>query len=53
MTLKGNDPSKALDSMKEAILPNISSAELGITDDLKNAEVENQIIDWCKEIQNL
>jgi flavodoxin len=51
VTLKGNDPTKAFDSLKEAIFPNESSAELGITNDLKNREeVENQIIDWCKEI---
>jgi flavodoxin len=54
VTLKGNNPKKALDSMKEAILPNNSLAELGIIDDLKNPEeAEKQIIDWCKEIQNL
>ena len=54
VTLKGNDPKKALESMKEAILPNISLAELGIINDLKNPEeAEKQIIDWCKEFQNL
>lgn len=53
VTLKGNDPRKALDSMKEAILPNIPLAELGIIDDLKNPEeAESQVFDWCKEIQN-
>jgi flavodoxin len=53
VTLKGNDPGKALDMMKEAIFPKISSAELGITDDLKNPEeTEKQIITWCKKIQS-
>ena len=52
VTLKGEDPKKALDNMKEAISPNISTAELGITDDLKNREdAERKIIDWCKAIQ--
>lgn len=51
VTLKGEDPKKALDNMKEAISPNISTAELGITDDLKNREeAERKIIDWCKTI---
>ncbi len=46
VTLIGNDPEKALESMKEAIFPNISSAELGIKVDLKNPEdVEKQISD--------
>jgi flavodoxin len=54
VTLKGNNPEKALDSMEEAILPNISLAKLGIIDDLKNPEkVEKQIIDWCKQIRSL
>ena len=53
VTLKGEDPEKALESMKEAIFPNISSVELGITDDLNNREeAEKQIHDWCKEIQS-
>jgi len=53
VTLKGEDPEKALENMKEAIFPNIPSAELGITDDLKNREeAEKQIIDWCKKIQS-
>lgn len=52
VTLKGNDPGKALDSMKEAILPNISSAELGIINVLKKPEeAEKQIIDWCKKLR--
>ncbi len=52
VTLKGNDPGKALDSMKETILPNISSAELGIINDLKKPEeAEKQIIDWCKKLR--
>jgi len=51
--LKGEDPEKALESIKEAFFPNVSSAELGITDDLNNPEeAEKQIIDWCKEIQS-
>ena len=50
--LKGDNPEKALNNMKETISPNISLAELGITDDLKNKkEAEKQIIDWCNEIQ--
>ena len=54
MTLKGNDPKKALDNMKEAIFPNTSLAELGIIDDLKNPEeAKKQIIDWCMRIQKL
>lgn len=53
VTLKGDDPTKALDKMKEAISPNISTAELGITDDLKNREeAERKIIDWCKTIHS-
>lgn len=53
VTLKGDNPEKALENMKEAILPNISSTELGIPDDLKNPEeAEKQIIKWCKEIQS-
>jgi len=53
VTLKGADPKKALDTMKEAISPNVSFAELGITDDLKNREdAEKQIIEWCNEIKS-
>ena len=41
------------DKMKEAISPNISAAELGITNDVKNREeAEKQIIDWCNAVQN-
>jgi len=46
VTLKGNDPGKALDSMREAIFPKIPLAELGVTDDLKNREeAEKQVFD--------
>lgn len=52
VTLKGDNPEKALENMKEAILPNIPIGELGITDDLKNQEeAEQQIMNWCKELQ--
>lgn len=52
VTLKGDKPEKALEKMKEAVLPNISSTELAITNDLKNLEeAETKIINWCKEIQ--
>lgn len=52
MTLKGDNPKKALENMKEAILPQIPLSELGITDDLKNRkESEQQIINWCKVLQ--
>ena len=51
VTQKGNNPEKALNSMKEAISPNISSAELGMSVDLKNKEeVEKQVTNWCKDI---
>lgn len=54
MTLKGDNPKKALENMKEAILPQIPLSELGITDDLKNRkESEQQIINWCKVIQKI
>jgi hypothetical protein len=53
-TLPKEITEKALDSMKEAILPNIPLTKLGRIDDLKNPEkTEKQIIDLCKEIQNL
>ena len=52
VTLKGNNPEKALANFKEAILPEIPLAELGIIDDLKNREKsEQQIMNWCKEIK--
>ena len=52
VTLKGDNPKKALENMKEAILPAVPLAELGITDDLKNREeAEKQIINWCTELQ--
>ena len=54
MTLKGANPEKALENMKEAILPQIPLSELGITDDLKNRDKsEQQIIEWCNEIQKI
>ena len=53
VTLKGDNPQKPLEKMKEAISPNISAAELGITNDVKNLEeAEKQIIDWCNAVQN-
>ena len=52
VTLKGDNPEKALENMKEAIIPQIPLDELGLTDDLKNKEEsERQIIDWCNKIQ--
>ena len=52
VTLKGDNPEKALENMNEAILPNIPIGELGITDDLKNQEeAEQQIMNWCKELK--
>ena len=53
VTLKGENPEKALNNMKEALTPSISTAELGITNDVKNRkEAEKIIIDWCKTVQN-
>ena len=52
VTLKGDNPQIPLEKMKEAISPNISAAELGITNDVKNREeAEKQIIDWCNAVQ--
>ena len=52
MTLKGDNPEKALVKFKEAILPIIPLAEMGIIDDLKNREKsEQQIMNWCEEIK--
>jgi hypothetical protein len=52
VTLKGNNPAKALVNFKEAILPKIPLAELGIIADLQNREKsEQQIMNWCKEIK--
>jgi flavodoxin len=52
VTLKGNNPEKALVNFKEAILPEIPLAELGITADLQNREKsEQQITNWCEEIK--
>ena len=52
VTLKGNNPKKALVKFKEAILPEIPLTELGIIGDLKNREKsEQQIMNWCKEIK--
>ena len=52
VTLKGDNPQKPLEKMKEAISPNVSTAELGITNDVKNREeAEKQIIDWCNAVQ--
>ena len=54
VTLSGNNPQKALENIKEATLPNIPIAEMGITNDLKNREeAEIQIIDWCKELKEV
>jgi hypothetical protein len=51
VTLKGNNPAKALADFKEAILPKIPLAELGIKDNVKNREQSEQhILNWCKEI---
>ena len=53
VTLKGDNPKKPLEKMKEAISPNISAAELGITNDVKNRkEAEKQITDWCNVVEN-
>jgi hypothetical protein len=52
VTLKGNNPKKALVKFKEAILPEIPLTELGIIGDLKNREKsEQQIMNWCEEIK--
>ena len=52
VTLGGSKPEKSLKSMKEAIHPHVPVGELGITDDLKNREEsEQQISEWCKELQ--
>ena len=52
VTQKGDNPEKALENMKKAILPTIPLAELGIIDDLKNREeAEQRIINWCNELQ--
>ena len=52
MTIKGNDPAKALANFKEALHPEIPVAELGIKDDEKNREQSEQhIMRWCEEIK--
>jgi flavodoxin len=52
VTLGGDKPEKPLETMKEAIHPHSPLGELGITDNLKNREEsEQQIKEWCKEIQ--
>jgi len=54
VTLKGENPEKALVNFKEAILPEIPLTELGIIDDLKNREKsEQQIMNWCEEIKRI
>jgi flavodoxin len=52
VTLDGDKPEKTLENMKEALSPHASISELGITCPLKNKkEAEQQILDWCQEIQ--
>ncbi|MCW4042031.1 MAG: NAD(P)H-dependent oxidoreductase [Candidatus Bathyarchaeota archaeon] len=51
VTLKGNNPAKALANFKEALHPEIPVAELGIKDNVKNREQSEQhILNWCEEI---
>ena len=51
VTVGGNKPQKALNSMKEIISPQNSIAELGITEALKDKEeINNKIFDWCKKL---
>jgi flavodoxin len=52
VTLDGDDPEKPLRNLKEALSPHTAIGELGITCPLKNREeTEQQILDWCQEIQ--
>lgn len=52
VTLGGDKPEKAIENMKEALQPHTPLATLGIIDDLKNQEEsEQQIMEWCQEIQ--
>jgi hypothetical protein len=51
VTVGGNKPQKALNSMNEIISPQNSIAELGITEALKDKEeINNKIFDWCKKL---
>jgi flavodoxin len=52
VTMGGDKPEKPLGNIKEALQSHTPVATLGITDDLKNREeAEQQIMDWCQEIQ--
>jgi flavodoxin len=52
VTLDGDNPEKTIKNLKEALSPHIPIGELGITCPLKNREEsEQQIMDWCQEIQ--
>jgi flavodoxin len=51
VTVGGNKPQKALNSMNEIISPQNSIAELGITEALKDKEeINNKTFDWCKKL---
>ena len=52
VTLKGDNPEKALENMQQALLPRIPIEELGLTNDVKNREeAEKQIMKWCMELK--
>lgn len=52
VTVGGDKFEKALKSMKDVVVPKIPIGELGIINALKDLEeIENQIKDWCKKLQ--